>query len=246
MTPVTIAICNHKGGVAKTTTAKWLLWHFAQLGHTCLGIDLDPQACLCQEMKIPIDPYATIGEVLMGRKTLFDAAHTWEAEPNISAVATDIRLNEVATAVQSKSPNHNVLYRAIKKQADLLPPLIVIDCPPSADILTVNALYAADYVVIPCEPHQHSIDGMNRMVSMVAEIAELTDRSPTILGCLLTRYNGSLTAHREMVRFIERMRTPKLLDVIQNRQGINAADLICANYAPVAHHILSQIGAQPC
>lgn len=246
MKPVTIAVCNHKGGVGKTTTSRLLMWHWAQAGATCLGIDLDPQGCLGQDMGIKVDPYATIGECLMGRSTLFDAMRTWEDEPNVSLVATDIRLNEIATAVQARSPNHNVLYRAIKKQRDILSPIVVIDCPPSADILTVNALYAADYIIIPCEPHQHSLDGMQRMVRMAAEIGELTDRTPIVLGSLLTRYNGNALRHREMTKTIMDPALPKLIDVIAARQGVNATELIRDSYAPAANYILSVIGGERC
>ena len=242
MQNITIAIANHKGGVAKTTTARWLMWHWAQMGHTCLGIDLDPQGCLGTDMEIIPDPYATIGEVLMGRKTLLDAAQPWGADENVSLAPTDIRLNEVARSMQASSPNHNILYRAIKKQRDILAPIIVIDCAPAADILTINALYAADYVVIPCEPHQHSVDGMQRMVSMVAEITELTDRAPVVIGCLLTRYNGNVTAHREMYKEIETPKNPRLLDVIQTRNGVDAEARIRASYLPAARVILDVIG----
>lgn len=243
MKPVTIAVANHKGGVGKTTTARWLLWHWAQLGYTALGIDLDPQGCLGNEMKISVDPFATIGECLMGRKSILQAHQPWEEEPNISIVATDIRLNEVARAVQAKSPNHNVLYRAIHKQRELLPPIIVIDCAPAADILTANALYAADYVVIPCEPHDYAIDGMNRMVAMTHEMADLTDRKPTVLGCLMTRYNPHTVAHRDMANKIIAPGYPPTLGVIQARQGVDAPAFIRDSYAAVASTILEKIGA---
>lgn len=243
MKPTIIAIANHKGGVGKTTTARLLLWHWAQLGHTALAIDLDPQANLSSEMKINVDPFATIGECLMGRKSLLQALQPWEEEPNISLVATDIRLNEVARAVQAKSPNHNVLYRAIQRQRDLLPPLIVIDCAPAADILTANALYAADYVIIPCEPHDYAVDGMSRMVAMTNEMADVTDRKPSVLGCLITRYNPHTVAHQEMGAKIATPGHPPVLGIIQARGGVDAPALIRDNYATIASAILAKIGA---
>jgi len=240
----TIAICNHKGGTAKTTTTYWLARHIAAMGRHPLCIDKDSQASLTRILHGRIDHSNAIGDVLTGHTSLINAMQACSIDPNIGLVGTDIKLNQVATYVQSRSPNHNLLARAIRAQQGIIDGPILIDCPPSADILVVNALFAADYVVIPVDPCEEAIAGMKRMGAMVAELNDLADAKTQILGCVITKANLNVNAHLDFIREIqETIGNPFVLGVIPLRQGVDAAAKISAAYASVAHAIMDRIEA---
>jgi len=243
MKPATIAICNHKGGTGKTTTTYFLARHFAAAGHTPLCIDLDSQSSLTRALDGVIDHSNAIGDVLTGRTSIIKAMQAAEVDPNIGIVGTDIKLNEVAAYIQGRSPNHNYLERAIRAQAQLLSGPILIDCPPSADILGVNALVAADYLVIPVDPCVEAIAGMRRMVAMANELSEMLSKGPTVLGCIITRFNTNTVAHRDYAHEIATPGNPDVIGRIPLRQGVDAADKISAAYAEVAKQIMRRIEA---
>jgi chromosome partitioning protein len=237
MEPTVIAVCNHKGGTGKTTTTYWLARHFATMGLHPLCIDIDSQGSLTRALGGVIDHGNSIGDVLAGRTSLVQAWQPHEADPNINVIGADIRLNETSAYIQGRSPNHNFLERAIRAQASLIRGPILIDCPPSADILIVNALTAADYLIVPVDPDPEAIAGMMRMVSMAAELKEILGKGPQVLGCVVTKCDAQTVAHQTQMKALRSNGCPPVLGTIPLRIGKDAMAKIADAYAGVASTI---------
>lgn len=232
----TIIVANHKGGTGKTTTAYWLARHLKDSGHKPLCIDLDPQGSLTRLCGGIINHNNGIGDVLMGRTGLNAAAQ--RTVDGLQLIGTDIKLAEVAAALQARSPNHNALARAIRKEGHFFAGPIIIDCAPSADILTVNALCAADYLITPLDPCPEALAGMKRMLAMAEEIADGLGKGPKPLGLVITRFNAHTIGHRTGLEAINATRgNPPVLGVIPLRMGQDAKEKIAEAYVTVAEKV---------
>lgn len=238
-TTIAIAIANHKGGTGKTTTTYWLAYHLAGYGKSVLVIDLDAQGNLTKRLGGNINHNNSTADVLMRRSTLRKALQPVALDSEIiKLLGTDIKLEDTAAAMQAKSPNHTFLRRAINDAhvADI----ILIDCPPSANILTINALIAADYVVIPVDPESDAIDGMRRIVDMADWLNVEVEIAPMVLGAIVTRINVGTTAHQSRLETLNAGSLP-ILATIPQRQGQDAEAKIRDAYAPAAAAILEAI-----
>lgn len=242
MTTPTIAICNHKGGSGKTTTA----WHLAHAltAHRVLLVDLDDQATLTARLASkassigrPIETQPTIADALDG-----DPTTTYTYHPGLDYIPADHRLAWVAAKMQASSPNHAYLVRALRN----LPPydLILLDCPPSAGIIMINALAACTHTLIPVTASEESWDGRQRMETMIAEISSVLAKQITPLGAVLTmRSPRSKTQD-----YYEGLNAQAgLLGAIPHAVGLDADQRIYTAYQPIASAILAKLAQeQPC
>lgn len=232
-----ISICNHKGGSAKTTTAHWMADRLARLGKAVLLVDLDPQGNLTKMAgyRPPIDGY-TIADVLRGRERLLKVIRPARNE-RIDIVPADIRLEDAATAIAAEPLGFRSLSKAL---AGLTPgryDYVLIDCQPSANILTVNALHAATHVIIPARPEEHDIDGAQRIYEMVAWLQQELQRSPQVLGVIATQVNERTHKHAAGLAVLPR----PLLGKVPLRQGIEAEYDIRAAYSEATDAIIQFI-----
>lgn len=235
----TIAIANHKGGPGKTTTTYWLARHLADAEQLPLCIDLDPQGNLTRMLGCAVGTTNGIADVLLRRTTLRAAM-----QPTIYGVdmiGTDIKLEDASAAIQGRSPNHRFLANAIRDSglANLGNYTVLIDCAPAANILTINALVAADAVVIVLDPERDAIDGMHRIVAMVDWLRNEIDHAPAILGAVVTKVNQQTVLHRVNLESIEQ--EIAVLGRIPYRRGVDADDQIGAAYAPVAAAVWAKL-----
>lgn len=237
----TLVICNHKGGTGKTTTAYHLTRHMAAMGKRPLAIDLDPQGSLTRAFRGMVGHNNGIADVLMDRATLNGAAQPIMESDHIKLVGTDIKLSETAAKLQAKSPNHMFLRRALAKNGHFFTGPIIIDCAPAADILIINALVAADYLILPVDPCKEAIAGAQRMMSMAAEISDLLGQGPQVLGTIVTRFDGRTVGHRECGQTIAMPGMPPVLGVIPLRLGVDAREQIGEAYRPIAEKIMEEI-----
>lgn len=164
-----ISIINQKGGTGKTTTSINLSSGLCQQGQKTLVIDIDPQA------------NATTGlnhEVKQGQLSIKDILENG-IDPNDAVIETayeglklipsTIKLSVTSEQLYSKVFREALLNRALKpfaKQYDY----IIIDCPPNLGVLTVNAIYASDFIIIPCETSRSSLDGINDLLNVITLI----------------------------------------------------------------------------
>lgn len=234
-----IAVACHKGGTGKTTTAYWLGYHFAALGHLHLLIDLDPLATLTRVTGLGIGG-KTIADVLLNECTLYDAKRSSLQALNV--ISADSKLAWAAAYMQAQSPNHKFLLNALRD----LPANVtaVIDCPPSAGNLIVNALVAATHVVIPVEPETEAIDGMLHMLDMVGDCQDLGNGA-RVIGVVITRANANVLRHQQGIERIEKeldTRGLEVIGVVPMRQGIDAQARLQEAYAPIARDVLFAVG----
>jgi len=229
----TLAICNHKGGVGKTITAYWLAQHWANQGYTPLAIDLDPQGNLTRMFNGSIHHANGIADVLMRRTGLAAAIQHCDG---VQLVGTDIKLEDAAAAIQSKSPNHRYLANALRDAGDRP---VIIDCAPAANILTVNALVAADAVLIVLDPEHDAIDGMRRIVTMVEWLRAELGQAPRVLGAVVTKHQSVTVLHRtNLDRIGDEI---PLLGIVPYRRGVDADSQLRAAYWEIATAVMSEL-----
>ena len=186
----TIAVMNQKGGVGKTTTSVNLAAGLADMGRRVCVIDLDPQGHASLHLGVEAFGEAvTVYDVFAGRKTLTSArrmvaANLWVVPSNLDLAATELEL------VDAK--NREVVLRQAIQQMTATEPFdyIVMDCPPSLGVLTVNALTAASEVFIPLQPHFFALQGVSKLLQTTALVARRLNRDLKVTGVVLCLYES--------------------------------------------------------
>jgi chromosome partitioning protein len=239
------AVANQKGGSAKSTTAWMLARQWAASGRTVLLIDLDPQAHLTTACNLP-GATPTISDVLtriMAPKessaTLTAAARPIGADGRIRCVPSSLDLENVALNLQ-QSFLHTItaLHSALSADgAHLGVDHVLIDCPPSAGVLTLNALIAADAVIIPSSPEPWDIDGVRKMIGVVEQVQERRGGLPRIAGIVATKTDDRTVQHQQGLQALHSMPVP-VIGQIDRRNGVDAESQIQAGYASVARLLL--------
>jgi len=173
----TIAVLSQKGGTGKTTVVRTLSDAFRRRGVRTLALDLDPQGNLSDYFDLPPDVQPTIAEVLLGRASVEQATHDDMVPANLSLAEAELLLG-------GKMGRELTLRRALAKET--LPyELILIDCPPSLGLLTVNALVAADRALITAEAQYFALQGVEQAIEVVELARDSLNPDLTLLGVLL-------------------------------------------------------------
>ncbi len=188
VTPLIIAVANQKGGVAKTTTVVSLGAALVEMGHRVLVVDLDPQACLT--FSLGHDPEKlelSLHDVLLGRVSASLAVIPTDDGPDL--LPATIELAGADASLLMRTGREYVLKDALESVAKAYD-VVLLDCSPSLGVMTVNALTAADEVLIPlqCETLAHR--GVGQLIDTIGEVRRRTNRDLTVLGLLPTLYDG--------------------------------------------------------
>ena len=186
-----LAIANQKGGTGKTATAQNLAASLADDLRVLL-VDLDPQASLTGAVLPEAPNGATLADVMRGKAQAQDAIH--HAGP-LDIIPASIELASVETELINKIGRENVLRRAL---SPLDYDLIVIDCPPSLSLLTVNALTAAGGVIVPTQPQAQDLRGLALFMDTVQQVKQLNP-ALDLLGILPTFYDARLNHHTQAI-----------------------------------------------
>ena len=178
-----IAIANHKGGSGKTTTTYYLDQALAAT-RSVLLIDLDDQGTLTSRLHEGVPPAYTIADALDGRPM---AEAVCGHNEKLEYICADHRLAWIAARLQASSPNHAFLRQAWQRSnLDIAYDYVLLDCPPSAGVLLINALALADAVIIPATPTEESYAGLLRMESMIDDVSSILNHQVRNLGAVLT------------------------------------------------------------
>ncbi|SES97793.1 ParA family protein [Paracoccus homiensis] len=192
-----VAIANQKGGVGKTTTAVNLGAALAQAGHPTILVDLDPQGNASTGLGIEADQRdLTVYDLLSGSETLASTAIPTDIENLLIVPATsDLASADVDL---SQMPDRTRLLR--NKLSEALPgTIILIDCPPALGLLTVNAMVAADSVLVPLQAEFYALEGLSQLLSTVKQVRQTANPELRINGILLTMsdYRNNLSQQVE-------------------------------------------------
>jgi chromosome partitioning protein len=191
-----VAVANQKGGVAKTTTVQTLGIALGDLGERVLLVDLDPQACLTYALGLDPDQCApTLHDVMLGRVKAEDAI---VATPPVHVLPANIDLAGTEVHLLTRTGREQVLRKALDPvRADF--DRILVDCPPSLGVLTVNGLTAADEVLIPllCEALGHR--GVAQLLETIDDVREYTNRDLTVRGVVATMFDPRVKHAREVL-----------------------------------------------
>jgi len=182
-----IAIANQKGGVGKTTTAVSLAACLADLGKQVLLMDLDPQGNASSGLNI-IAGAATSYEVLINRLPLNEAVFR-TAERGLSLAPSDIRLAAAEIELVGQPHREHRLKEMLSGQTDRYD-YVLIDCPPSLGLLTINALSAADSVLVPIQCEYYALEGVSSLMATIARVQKTLNPALELEGALLTMFDG--------------------------------------------------------
>jgi len=194
-----LVLANQKGGVAKTTTTLNLGVALKERGCRVLAIDLDPQSNLSMSQGIDIETLSvTMYDVLVKMQPLTDVIQTRE----IDIAAAGIELAGAELALSGMIGRERALERVIKPIRDLYD-YILIDTPPSLGLLTVNAMVAANGVIVPVQCEYLSLRGLAQLRQTLAQVREHLTPRVEIAGIIPTMYDGRTVHGREAVAILE-------------------------------------------
>lgn len=181
-----VAVANQKGGVAKTTTVHSLGAALAERGRRVLLVDLDPQSCLT--FSAGIDPDAlevSLYEVLIGKAAAADCRCDIDG---MGLLPSSIDMAGVEVHLLAKAGREYALGRALEPLLGDYD-VVLIDCPPSLGVLTINGLTAASGVLIPLQCETLSHRGVGQLIETISDVRSFTNPSLEILGVVATMYD---------------------------------------------------------
>lgn len=244
--PSTIAILSQKGGTGKTTAVRTLADVLARGGLQVLAIDLDPQGNLSDYLDVPPDAQPTIAEVLGSGADLAEAIHG-------DVVPANLSLAEAELALGGKIGRELTLRRALQ-QAPQRYDIVLLDCPPSLGLLTVNALVAADWALITAEAQYFALQGVEQAMQVVEVARDSLNPSLALLGVLLNLADMRTVHSREALaslqdRFGEKVFSSVIRSSIAYAESAERATSILdhrpdlgADYIALAGEVLARLG----
>lgn len=195
MKPQIFAISNHKGGVAKTSTTVNLGAGLALMKRRVLLVDLDPQCNLSQSLGVKEEEpnmYSALkGQCPIPEIPIFD--NLWLAPSNLNLSGAELELS-------MEPGRENLLKRLLSKTQNEYD-YILCDCPPSLGLLTVNALNAADKVLIPLQAQFLASQGLAKLMEIIAKVKERLNPELSIGGIIITMYKKNTVLSRDVVEF---------------------------------------------
>jgi chromosome partitioning protein len=181
-----VAILNQKGGVGKTTSTINIAAFLAKAKKTVLIIDLDPQGNATSGLGLEKNNLdATISEVLLGSTTLDRAIK--ELNNGVAIVPANANLAGTELALVEKANREHCLKLAL---GNVVYDYVLIDCPPALGVLTINALTAADHVLIPVQAEYYALEGLSQLLGVIQMVRGGLNPSLELLGVVVTMYDG--------------------------------------------------------
>lgn len=195
----TLALANQKGGVAKTTTTLNLGVALREAGYRVLGVDLDPQSNLSMSQGIDVETLrTTMYDVLLGGAPVTSLIRSCE----IDIAPAGIELAGAELALTATIGRERALQRAlapVRHSYDY----VLIDTPPSLGLLTVNAMVAADGVIVPVQCEYLSLRGLAQLRETLAQVREHLNPDARVVGILPTMYDARTVHAREALALLE-------------------------------------------
>lgn len=219
---LTVAICNQKGGVGKTTTSINLSCSLAMKGKSVLLVDLDPQAHSTIGVGIELGSYSfAVHDVFAKQKDIRDIILETKIE-NLFLAPSHISLDIAEQHLAPQIYREAFLHNAIKR---LSYDFIIIDCRPSLGVLTINALYASGLIIVPCEMSRYSLEGFTDLMSTI-QIVKREENDKNLLRILLTKYDIRNKLTNDWVfNQLNRFKDVIFQTVIRKNEALNQANI---------------------
>ena len=204
-----LAVTNQKGGVAKTTTVHSLAVGLTELGERVLVIDLDPQACLTFSMGLDPDSLdASVHDVFVRG---IPAAKVIQTIDGVDLLPATIDLAGSEVHLLTRTGREHALARAIAPIGPLYD-TVLVDCPPSLGVLTINGLTVADQVLVPLQCEALSHRGVAQLIETIDDVRLFANPELTVRGIIATMYDGR-TRHSRAI-----------LDDVRRRYGLTVLE----------------------
>jgi chromosome partitioning protein len=195
----TIALINQKGGVGKTTVTMNLGAGLAQHGCRVLMIDLDPQANLTYSLGISAHELdASVHDLLKGDVPVSDILI--DRADRLQLLPSSLELSGAEMELSSVAGREFLLREALESFSE--PDYILIDCPPSLGLLTINALTSAQKIYVPVQTEFLALQGMSTLIQTIEVVQRRLNRDLRLSGIIATRYDGRKNLNREVVERI--------------------------------------------
>src|SRR5947209_16587282 len=242
----TISVLSQKGGTGKTTAVRTLTDVFRRAGLRVLAIDLDPQGNLSDYLDVDPDAAPTIGDVLAGRAKASEAVHDGIIPANLGLAEAELMLG----GKMGRELTLKKALRDVKKSYDL----ILIDCPPSLGLLTVNALVASDYALLSAEAQYFAMQGVEQALEVIDLARESLNPDLEWLGVVLNIADMRTRHSREAFESLRQHFGEKLIDTTirasiayaeSAERALSIVDYrpdLAADYLNVADELLRRLG----
>jgi chromosome partitioning protein len=207
-----VAVANQKGGVGKTTTVHSLGYALAESGLRVLIVDLDPQACLTYSTGLdPSSLPVSLHDVFARTMKAADVRYMVTGIDGLDILPATIDLASTEVQLLTRPSREHVLRRALKGLDDEYE-MIIIDCPPSLGILSINGLCAADEVVIPLQCETLCNRGVGQLLEMIADVRMFANADLKIRGIINTLYDDRTSHGRVMLADVKERYGLEVLD----------------------------------
>lgn len=197
-----IAIANQKGGVGKTTTAINLSACLAEMGKKVLTIDLDPQGNTTSGLGVDKNQQnKTAYELLIGQETVESCVQK-EVFPNLDLLPSNVNLSGAEIELIGIHRKEYILKDEIDKVRDRYE-FVIIDCPPSLNMLTVNAMTTADTVLVPIQCEYYALEGLTQLIHTINLVKQRLNPSLELEGVVFTMYDARTNLSLQVVENVK-------------------------------------------